>query len=200
LLDIGQEIPTFTYPGDNCCHLYATIDFKDYLATPCHVGEKKEWDLYHDMTYESIYCGKNVWANLCRSSLEHCTGNNVMSWAGHFHNRNLGTFNNKSKAMKMGPYNPNVAGALNLYNHPNCEHESARVYHYGQPGTYVKYTLQDLQKMGFEDDTLSSIQLPEGYTAYLYERDGFQSEWHQDDPVQVIHGAYRNRETQELRC
>ena len=45
-----------------------------------------------------------------------------------------------------------------------------------------------------EDNTISSVQVPRGYTAILYKDDGFVNE------IDRIHGWYENELTQELGC
>ena len=54
--------------------------------------------------------------------------------------------------------------------------------------------MEDLWKVGMESDTISSVQVPRGYTAILYKDDGFVNEIHR------IHGWYENELTQELGC
>lgn len=118
LPNMGQLVPKLQYPGDNCCTFYQDLYLLNPLDTFCHEGSLMEFNLgASENQYESFYCGKNTWVNLCKEEKDdgYCWGDNLMSWAGHTYNRELTTLRNASKSIKMGPYDPSNAGAVNLY-------------------------------------------------------------------------------------
>lgn len=102
----------------------------------CHNDQKKTIDLSlidNDWTdkISSLYCGKNTWFNLCHNGLSTCSGENLISGAGHAmyadlrhvaydgsqsvqdivseHSmtmRELDGDSNFTETMQIGPYNP----------------------------------------------------------------------------------------------
>lgn len=59
----------------------------------------------------------------------------------------------------------------------------------------MKYNYEDFIEMGLQEDTLSSIEVPEGYSVILYDYRSFQRH-----VLEIVHGAYKNRDSQELLC
>lgn len=94
----------------------------------------------------------------------------------------------------MGPYDGNVMGAITLFDQADCRGSSARLYWVPWDVDGGQYILDDLEAAGMEDNTVSSIQVPRGYTAILYKHDGF------DEEVARVTGWYENELTQELGC
>ena len=70
--------------------------------------------------------------------------------------------------MKIGPYSTSEMGAVTLFKEPHCYGQSARFYWVPDDIDGGQYVLTDLQKGGVIDNTISSLQIPRGYTAILY--------------------------------
>ena len=96
--------------------------------------------------------------------------------------------------MKLGPYDADEMGGVTFFERDDCRGPSARLYWNPLDLDGGQYNLDDLEAAGLEDDTVSSVQVPRGYTAILYKHDGFVEEIHR------ITGWYENDETQELGC
>ena len=77
----------------------------------------------------------------------------------------------------IGPYDANVMGAVTLFRDTKCSGTSARLYwvpwDLSNAGQYMQ---DDLELAGGLNDTISSLQVPKGYTAILYGDDGFVNE------------------------
>ena len=54
----------------------------------------------------------------------------------------------------------------------------------------MKYNYEDFKDMGLQEDTLSSIEVPEGYSVILYDYRSFQRHI-----LEIVHGAYKNRDS-----
>jgi len=85
-------------------------------------------------------------------------------------------------------------GAVTLFASWDCVGSSARLYWVPWDVDGGQYILEDLEAAGLENDTISSIQVPRGYTAILYKHDGF------DEELARVNGWYENELTQELGC
>ena len=64
------------------------------------------------------------------------------------------------------------------------------MYHLGETGQTMKYNYEDFIDMGLQEDTLSSIEVPEGYSVILYDYRIFQRHI-----LEIVHGAYKNRDS-----
>ena len=144
----------------------------------------------------SYYCGKNVWYNFCKGTGGGCSGSDLSSGAGHAKNLLLDgeSFHDNVESVTLGPYDGNVMGAITLFDQADCRGSSARLYWVPWDIDGGQYILDDLEVAGMEDNTVSSIQVPRGYTAILYKHDGF------DEEVARVTGWYENELTQELGC
>lgn len=61
----------------------------------------------------------------------------------------------------------------------------------GESSTF--YNVEDLIFGGTRDNNVDSLMVPKGYTAYIYEYDGFNGR------VQVVEGAYKDS-SEEMVC
>ena len=84
----------------------------------------------------------------------------------------MDNWNDEIEGFHIGIYDAWEMGAINLYSAKDCEGPSARVYYNPDDVNGGQYNLEDLQKMGYSDNSADSIQVPEGYTAYLYNDKG----------------------------
>jgi len=145
----------------------------------------------------SFYCGKNVWFNFYRDweGMEE-DKDHIMSGAGFIRNRNMDVNNwdNTLSRVRMGPYYPEEIGAVNIYRHVECYGNSARLYWNPDDPEGGQYNLDDMKRMGYSDNTASSIQVPKGYQAYLYKDNGLNGDYLK------VEGAYVDDTTQELEC
>ena len=87
----------------------------------------------------------------------------------------MDSWNDQIEGFHIGIYDAWEMGAINLYSSKDCEGPSARVYYNPDDVNGGQYNLEDLQKMGYTDNSADSIQVPEGYTAYLYGGSGFNN-------------------------
>lgn len=144
----------------------------------------------------SYYCGKNVWYNFCKGTGGSCSGSSLSSGAGHTKNHIFDgqSFNDNVESVTLGPYNGDIMGAITLFASWDCRGSSARLYWVPWDADGGQYILDDLEAAGMEDNTVSSIQVPRGYTAILYRHDGF------DEELARVYGMYENEATQELSC
>ena len=94
----------------------------------------------------------------------------------------------------MGPYDANRMGAVTLYDFYDCRGDSTRAYWVPWDIDGGQYVNEDLRSYGMEDNTVTSIQVPRGYTAILYKDDAFFNE------LASYKGWYKNLQTQELGC
>ena len=193
--DLGQSLtPQVEYPGDNCCYLYEWAGFKGLREKVCHEGVRREFwimnetgdDTWNDRM-SSYYCGKNVWYNMCRHGPNDCTGvYNVNSGAGHHMNYDLGAFlqnasyhvgfEDEMSYMMMGPYEPSEVGAINLFQFKGCTGKVTRVYWNPNDPVGGRYNGEDLRALGVSMNDITSIMLPKGYYAALYNTDDFVNE------------------------
>ena len=178
LEDNGQVTPSIQYPGDDCCWVYEWSRLKGTKQLLCHDGSATTIELADlDNKISSYYCGKSIWYNFCKDSGGECSGSRISSGAGHTKNHMLADgFGDSISSVKIGPYDANVMGAVTMFHNWDCHESSARVYWNPEDPDGGQYILDDLKLMGFENDTISSIQVPRGYTALLYNDNGFVAE------------------------
>ena len=65
-------------------------------------------------------------------------------------------------------------GAVNIYRGVDCTGQSGRFYYNPDDRNGGQYYQGNLGKAGLGDNEAQSIQVPEGYTAYLYKYNGFR--------------------------
>ena len=109
------------------------------------LGGNVEWN----NTITSFYCGKNVWFNFYRDQ----TGNenekdHIMSGAGFIRNRSMdvNNWNDTLSKFRIGPYDANEMGAINIYRAYDCYGNSARLYWNPDDPEGGQYTLEDMKK------------------------------------------------------
>ena len=85
-------------------------------------------------------------------------------------------------------------GAVTMFKHSDCVGKSLRVYYNPNDPVGGQYNIEDLEALGMENDSISSIMVPKGYTAYLYDEGGFTG------LMETIEGQYIDDLTQELKC
>ena len=184
----GQFPPQAVYPGDYCCRLYKDINFNGETELLCHDGvESTEYNMsMNDSEIEfnnrtsSFMCGKHTWFNFVKdknhdAQAEVLQYGRVMSGAGNTKNNNINIYDwtDTLSRVQLGYYDALTMGAVNVYNSYGCDGPSARLYYNPDDIDGGQWNLGDMKKMGLDSDTASSIQVPEGYTAYLYGGSGF---------------------------
>ena len=171
----GSFEPVIQYPGDDCCTLYERHNFEGARKRFCHDGSEMNFDMHaHDFNdkLSSWYCGKNTWYNFCNDGPD-CAHDNGSSGAGHAMNRYLDRFDNRLSTLELGPYDPQVMGAVTVFEHYNCYGQHARFYWNPLDPDGGQYFQRDVRRAGLRNDRASSIMVPAGYAAILYEHYGF---------------------------
>ena len=203
----GSFQPTVEYPEDNCCILYQHTSFGGEQEKICHDGPGTNKNVRLDTTLDfnnrtsSFQCGKNTWFNFIKDKNHHeeddvLVWGRVMSGAGHLKNYdvNQGGWSDTISRVQLGYYDALTMGAVNVYDSTGCDGPGARLYYNPDDIDGGQWNLSDIKKLGLNNNTASSIQVPEGYTAYLYGWNGFQN------LKKTIVGEYVDWETQELQC
>merc|ERR1739844_845818 len=85
-------------------------------------------------------------------------------------------------------------GGVTFYERDDCRGPSARLYWNPLDLDGGQYNNEDVVEAGLEDNTVSSVQVPRGYTAILYYKDGLNNE------MISIKGWYEHDLSQELGC
>ena len=96
--------------------------------------------------------------------------------------------------MMMGPYEPSEVGAINLFQFKGCTGKVTRVYWNPNDPVGGRYNGEDLRALGVSMNDITSIMLPKGYYAALYNTDDFVNE------LAGYQGRYINDFTQEMEC
>ena len=79
----------------------------------------------------------------------------------------------KLTLLKLRTYNASDLGAVVVYNDPDCASKSGRFYGSKDTNFDATYTYSEFTASNGRNDHVSSIRVPYGYTAHLFERDGF---------------------------
>ena len=85
-------------------------------------------------------------------------------------------------------------GAVTIYNEHGCYGPSARLFWNPEDPEGGQYYLSDLEKAGVPNNWSSAIRVPQGYTAILYDHDGFGAE------KKRVRGSFISDRTQESPC
>lgn len=144
---------------------------------------------------QSYNCGKNVWFDFCNNGSNDCYGAyRVNSGAGRQMNWAVRYLGNSASTLIMGPYDPRQIGAITLFEDHECSGATGRFYwnpESDQSGTH--YNEEDLIYGGSRNNSMHSLMVPRGYTAYLYDGHSF------DGYVQIVEGSYKNG-SEEMVC
>ena len=154
-------------------------------------------DIGFNNRMQSYYCGKNTFYNFCRGKGGQCTHTKLSSGAGHARNVWFDTFDwwaNATSSMKIGPYSVSEMGAVTLFKAEHCYGASARFYWVPDDIDGGQYNRNDLLKGGVIDNTVSSLQIPRGYTAILYNEIDLTAE------IARHRGAFVDEATELVAC
>jgi len=122
----------------------------------------------------SWICGAGVRYEFCDNPAneDDCRSQKAVTGAGAAYNSDTGHAN-KLTLLKMYEYDAvNDTGAATVYIDPDCTSGSA-YFLAGDPGQAVGYTKSDIIYWNSENDKVSGVRVPVGYTLTIYHDDGF---------------------------
>lgn len=196
--------PNTTYPGDECCMLYVEYDFgtNGYLnvCKPYNVNPFT-YDIQHgDYSWmndkmSSWYCGKKVAYDFCAITVgADCTGDNGNSGAGtarNFHYKK----NDRTSVIILYDYNPEIQGAVTMFDDPGCSGKSGRFYA-PLSGSYPnEYNQDEMWQHNMGTNRMNSMLVPPGVTITLWDEPNFSRE------IRTIDGSfYEDESMQKVRC
>jgi len=124
---------------------------------------------------QSYYCGKNVWFDFCNDGEDDCYGAyRSNSGAGHQKNWAVRYHANAASTLIMGPYDPRQIGAVTLFEDGECTGGTGRFYwNPDSEWSSTYYNVEDMIYGGSRNNSMHSLMVPKGYTAYLYANDSF---------------------------
>ena len=174
---------TANYPGDYCCRLYRDPFYEGQVVDVClddpsnpkaQLFDMRDYGMEYAMS--SYICGAKVSYDICTES-DRCGNGSGSYGAGTEWNFNMGTSSNRLLIFKMRPYDASEHGAVIVYNNADCSDVSGR-YYANKDTSVATYNLTEFKARNGRDNSVSSVKVPFGYTAYLYESDGFHGkEW-----------------------
>ena len=96
----------------------------------------------------------------------------MTSMSGRITNVDLGdTMDNKLSSLRIEPYDNRQHGAATVFSKYDCRGRTSSFEFTGLE-TKTKYFTKDLNDLGIEDESVSSVMVPRGYVVELYENDG----------------------------
>ena len=124
---------------------------------------------------QSYYCGKNVWFDFCNDGEADCYGAyRSNSGAGHQKNWAVRYHANNASTLIMGPYDPRQIGAVTFFEDDDCTGGTGRFYwNPDSEWSSTYYNMEDMIYGGSRNNSMHSLMVPKGYTAYLYANDSF---------------------------
>eukprot|EP00352_Strombidinopsis_acuminata_P006237 CAMPEP_0176376210 /NCGR_PEP_ID=MMETSP0126-20121128/28026_1 /TAXON_ID=141414 ORGANISM="Strombidinopsis acuminatum, Strain SPMC142" /NCGR_SAMPLE_ID=MMETSP0126 /ASSEMBLY_ACC=CAM_ASM_000229 /LENGTH=208 /DNA_ID=CAMNT_0017737551 /DNA_START=198 /DNA_END=825 /DNA_ORIENTATION=+ len=123
----------------------------------------------------SYECGKDIYYSFCDLDGA-CDGEDGISGAGHIRSSEAGN-NNGANRLKMWKYDPEKQGAVTTFQYSSCRGESGRFFGPTDSST-ASYTWDMMETRHADNNSISSIMVPQGYTARLWQHDGFSgSHW-----------------------
>lgn len=78
-------------------------------------------------------------------------------------------FPNVTTGVKLRHYDPSRIGSVLVYNAINCQRLSAAFPANSDPYLVADYFLTDVEEMGMHNNIASSVMVPFGYTAIIYD-------------------------------
>lgn len=170
------------YPGDYCCRIFKEDnfggEFADFCLKDIEFTTEQWWlmDVYgFENSMNSYICGAKVAYDFCDDGVGSDCGNLHGSWgAGTEWNPSIGNEANKMSLLRLRTYDASDNGAVVVYNNPDCAGMHGRFYGSKDSSYDATFVYSEWKASNGRNDSVSSVRVPFGYTAYLYGKDGFQ--------------------------
>ena len=126
---------------------------------------------WHD-NIESWWCGKNLKYEFCDNVDGDCGGYLGQSGAGNIKTGAMGHANMIDR-VKLQYYDPLEIGAVTAFTNLDCQNWAGRLDATADPTQTAYYNLADIEARHLQNDQISSVVIPQGYTLKLYKDDGY---------------------------
>ena len=200
-------MPNFSYPGDNCCDLFADPEWRGTKKTFCidpnsasfdDPGYFEHWDMRDygfDDVMSSYTCGKNVQYDICDDpTTEECTSMHGDMGAGTAYNSWIGNDDHMT-ILLMRPYDAVSLSAVTIYEDPNCSGRMGRLFAPTDVNSRAMYTSDDLSYWDVAVDKATALRVPYGLTIELYDGGTF------DGAKKVVQGSmFVDSVSEEFPC
>ena len=135
-------------------------------------------DYNFDDRMTGYVCGSEVAYDFCNDPLGYECGYGKGSWgAGTQWNRHIGA-DDRLTLLKLRTYDAAEHGAVVVFNDPDCTGVSGRFYANKDSNQDATFIYSEFKASNGRNDSVTSVKVPYGYTAYLYQHDAFMGkEW-----------------------